>query len=214
VTRRANSALAEQHTGDIEEKLNTVEAFYASYHAPSRFQLCPASQPTHLESILLERGYQQVSGALVQTLDLATFGSEQATSSVAIFDKPNFEWFSVYRAVEKANPDKEKIRTWMLEHIQPKAAFALLHLDGYPAAVGLGVIDAGYLGIFNIATLESFRGRGCASTVLTALASWAKQLQAHTGYLQVANENHRAQKLYQRLGFRTLYTYTYFEKHV
>lgn len=214
VTRRANSVLAEQHKGDLDEKLRAAEDFYASYHEPSRFQLCPASQPTHLESILLERGYQQVSGALVQTLDLATFQSEQPTSDVALFDKPNIEWFSVYRAVEKANSDKEKIRTWMLEHIQPKAVFALLHLDGYPAAVGLGVREAGYVGIFNMATYENCRGRGGASTILSSLLIWAKQLHAHTCYLQVANENHQAQRLYQKLGFRTLYEYTYLEKQV
>ena len=70
VTRRANSVLAETHEGNLEEKLQAVEGFYASYNALSRFQLCPASQPATLESILLERTYQKVSGAKVQTVSL------------------------------------------------------------------------------------------------------------------------------------------------
>ena len=120
----------------------------------------------------------------------------------------------MYRAVEKASLEKEKVRTWMLEHISPKAAFALLYLDNQPAAVGLGVFEDGYLGIFNMATLEAFRGRGGASTILAALIQWAKTQQAHTCYLQVVTENLKAQRIYQQVGFRNLYEYSYFEKAI
>ena len=118
----------------------------------------------------------------------------------------------MYRAVEKASLEKEKVRTWMLENIGPKAAFALLYIDEQPAAVGLGVFEEGHLGIFNMATLEGFRGRGGASTVLAALIQWAKTQQAHTCYLQVVTENLKAQSIYQQVGFRDLYEYSYFEK--
>jgi N-acetylglutamate synthase len=203
VTRRANSVLAENHSGNLEEKLESIQHFYNRFNAKPRFQLCPASQPSNLNDMLLEKGYTKIPGAKVQTLELSSSKFAADVSRVQLLDKPTDEWFSVYRTVEKADAHKEKIRTQMLQCIEPKAAFALLHLDGEPAAVGLGVFEKGYTGIF--------RGRGGASTLLAALAGWAKQQNGHTLYLQVAEENINAQRVYEKLGFRTLYSYWYLE---
>jgi N-acetylglutamate synthase len=211
VTRRANSVLAETHTGDLEKKLESVQNFYNRLNAKPRFQLCPASQPSGLNDVLLGQGYVRVSGANVQTLELAGSTFDADSAQVQLLEKPNAEWFSVYRNVEKADAHKEKIRTQMLQCIESKAAFALLRLGGEPAAVGLGVFEKGYTGIFNMATLQEFRGRGGASTILAALAGWAKEQNGHTLYLQVAEENSNAQRVYEKLGFRTLYSYWYLE---
>lgn len=211
VTRRANSVLAETHEGDLEDKLDSVENFYNRFNAKPRFQLCPASQPSDLNDVLQKRGYAKVSGAKVQTLELAHAKFDADISKVQLIDEPNDEWFAVYRAVEKADAHKEKIRTQMLQCIQPKAAFALLRLDNEPAVVGLGVFENGYTGIFNMATLQNFRGRGGASTILAALAKWGREQNGHTLYLQVSEENVTAQRVYEKIGFRTLYSYWYLE---
>ncbi len=207
VTRRANSVLAETHDGDLEEKLEAVKTFYQRFNAKPRFQLSPASQPSNLHDLLLSQGYAKVSGAKVQTVGLEAFKTNTDITKVQLLDKPNDAWFSVYRKVEKATPHKETIHTQMLQGIKPKAAFALLHLDNEPAAVGLGVFENGYTGIFNMATLGRFRGRGGASTILLALAAWARAQQGHTLYLQVSEENITAQRVYEHLGFKTLYSY-------
>jgi N-acetylglutamate synthase len=211
VTRRANSVLAEKHTGGLESKLKAVSDFYARFNTKPRFQLCPASEPSSLNQLLLEGGYTTIPGAKVQTLALPAFKPVADVTRVQLLAKPNDAWLSVYRAVEKADPHQEKVRTWMLENLQPEAAFALLYLDEEPAAVGLGVFEAGFVGVFSMATLENFRGRGAASTILSTLASWGKNLGAHTLYLQVAQANFKAQSVYENLGFKTLYSYWYLE---
>jgi N-acetylglutamate synthase len=211
VTRRANSVLAEKHTGDLTQKLQAVSDFYARFNAKARFQLCPVSEPSKLNQLLLERGYTKIPGAKVQTLELADFKPQTDITKVQLLSKPNDAWFSVYRRVEKADAQKEKVRTWMLENIQPNAVFALLYLDDTPAAVGLGVVEAGFVGMFNMATLEQFRGRGGASTILSSLAAWGKTLGGHTLYLQVSEDNVKAQSVYENLGFKTLYSYWYLE---
>lgn len=212
VTRRANSVLAEHHQGNLRDKLQYVEDFYQKYGAVSRFQLCPVSQPADLETQLIARGYSKVSGALVQTQKPGHIAKPSQNITVKLNPKANAPWFQVYRTVEKASLQKESVRTWMLEHIRAKAVFAIAYLEAQAAAVGLGVLEHGYLGIFNMATLEPFRGQGCASAILSALSNWAKTYGAHTAYLQVASENHLAQRLYQNLGFTTLYAYNYLEK--
>jgi N-acetylglutamate synthase len=211
VTRRANSVLAETHDGDLEKKLESVESFYKHFNAKPRFQLCPASQPSNLNELLLAKGYTKIPGAKVQTAGLENFKINTDVAKVQLLDKPNDAWFSVYRAVEKADAHKEKIRTQMLQSIESNAAFALLYLDDQPVAVGLGVVEKGYVGMFNMATLESFRGRGGASTILAALAVWGKQQQGHTLYLQVGEENITAQRVYEKVGFKTLHSYWYLE---
>lgn len=211
VTRRANSVLAENHAGDLEKKLESVRTFYNQFNIKPRFQLSPASQPSDLNDRLLNQGYTNIPGAKVQRLELAHTRFDADVSKVQLLEKPSDNWFKVYRAVEKADAHKEKIRTQMLQAIELKTAFALLHLDGEAAAVGLGVFENGYTGIFNMATLEPFRGRGAASTILMALARWGKSQDGHTLYLQVSEENSKAQRVYEKLGFRTLYSYWYLE---
>lgn len=212
VTRRANSVLAETHNGSLEKKLESAKNFYNRFNAKARFQLSPASQPSELTDVLLSQGYTKVSGAKVQTIELQNFKINRDTARVQLLDKPDDAWLSVYRAVEKADGHKEKIRTQMLQSIDSNGAFALLYLDEQPAAVGLGVFENGYTGMFNMATLENLRGRGGASTILSALAVWAKEQQGHTLYLQVGEENITAQRVYEKMGFKTLYSYWYLEQ--
>jgi GNAT superfamily N-acetyltransferase len=76
-------------------------------------------------------------------------------------------------------------------------------------AVGRAVADAGWAGVFGVATLPEARGKGAARTVLAALAGWAGAQQADRMYLQVEGDNVRAHRLYETMGFRELCAYHY-----
>jgi ribosomal protein S18 acetylase RimI-like enzyme len=88
----------------------------------------------------------------------------------------------------------------------------LLRIDGAPAALGLGVVEGDWLGIFCMTTDPGFRRRGAASAILRTLAIWAQLYDARRAYLQVMDQNTAAQALYARVGFETLYHYHYREK--
>ena len=45
--------------------------------------------------------------------------------------------------------------------------------EGQVVALGMGVLEDGWLGIFNMATLPAFRRQGLAGAVLAGLADWA-----------------------------------------
>ena len=87
--------------------------------------------------------------------------------------------------------------------------FVTLYAAGIPAAVGMGVIEAGWLGIFSMATLPAFRRRGAARAILRTLAVWAQLYDAQYAYLQVMAHNTVAQALYAGAGFVTAYGYHY-----
>ena len=216
VTRRANSVLANGHGGryGVDEKLEHARAFYDRWGSKVRFQLNPSSQPPGLDEMLAQRGYVEDGAVHVQTASvddvLASLGDKTA-HRVRLEPAFNASWGTLYAETQSADMDKSEVRRAMFLRVPTPAAYALLELDGEPAAVGLGVLERGHVGVFNMATRPKFRRRGAATAVLRALAEWGRSQGARTMYLQVAEENSGARLTYGRVGFRMLYRYHYRE---
>ncbi len=215
-TRRANSVLAEHYLSDIalDEKINNAEAFYARLGKPARFQLCLASQPSNLDDVLAARGYRYSSGAIVQRTTLTKVLARVVKQNIpdAVIDaRLTTDWLSLYAQSAGIDARVLKAKHTLFQRIPSPTAFVTVRLAGIPASVGLGVVERGQLGIFNMATLPSLRRRGAARDVIHALAIWGAQADAKVMYLQVTEENRAARALYTPLGFETLYTYHYRE---
>jgi ribosomal protein S18 acetylase RimI-like enzyme len=80
---------------------------------------------------------------------------------------------------------------------------------GEPAAVGLGVVNGPWLGIFCMSTRPAARRQGAATALLRTLAIWGGLYDAREAYLQVKQENAAALGVYARAGFVTEYPYFY-----
>ena len=225
VTRRANSVWpnltpGEQALGDqvLEEQLMQVEQFYKQRNLPPRFQICPAMQPAHLDDVLAARGYQSVARTAVQVTELSTI----LTQTPPLQRRPEFKievaeefdepWFAAYTQFEEMPAHEIAGRRAILQAIQPLTGFALLRIGDTPAAVGLGVVEEGWLGIFCMATGPAFRRQGAATALLRTLTIWAQLYDAQQAYLQVMEQNGGAQAVYARAGFQTLYHYHYREQ--
>ena len=59
---------------------------------------------------------------------------------------------------------------------------------------------------------EPQRGKGYGQGICESLLTAAKESGAHTSYLQVIQENHKAINLYKKLGYSTVYSYWYRSK--
>lgn len=214
VTRRANSVLAARHQGalGLDEKIALAEAFYGRRRILCRFQLCPASSPGGLDAELEGRGYAASPPTLVQTAPLDAL-LPLAAGRASVGEAFDEAWLAAYAAGEgESNPAKIAARREMLQRIGPPAGFAALREGGQIAAVALGVVERGHLGIFSVATAPAWRGRGLAAAALGDLAAWARGHGARAAYLQVYSANGPALRLYGRLGFSTLYQYWYRER--
>lgn len=77
---------------------------------------------------------------------------------------------------------------------------------------GYGVINNGYIGIYNIHVEKPFRGKGYGKAVMNSILYEAKKLGAKTAYLQVVKGNSVAENLYNKLGFKEVYCYWYRKK--
>ena len=222
ITRRANSVWPNADAGaaNLEEKLAAVEHHYAALGQPSIFQICGAARPADLDATLARRGYGANSHTFVQTAPIRDL--LQNLPPLRLY--PNFDievseefyddWFALYCLSEEVSGRAAAMRGGILQRIEPAHGFALLHIDGEPAAVGLGVVESGWLGIFCMATLPPFRRRGAAGAILRTLAIWGQLYDAQQAYLQVMQNNPPAQQLYAKAGFATAYHYHYREKRL
>lgn len=216
VTRRANSVLAAREGGalGLDERLALAEAFYGRRGLPCRFQLCPASRPAGLAEALLARGYATTPATNVQVAPIEP-ARAAAAGRARVASELDDAWLAAYVEGEgETSPAKIAARREMLLRIGPAAGFAAIEQGGELAAVALGVVERGWLGVFNVATRPAHRRRGLSRALLGDLAAWGAAQGAARAYLQVYSINGPALSLYGGLGFRTLYQYVYYEKEV
>jgi ribosomal protein S18 acetylase RimI-like enzyme len=215
VTRRANSVWPNQAGNDhtLEEKLALVEDFYARRGCPARYQICPAAQPANLDEILAARGYRSDAYTAVQIASLETVLARTASHPYPVIISETFDgrWFNAYCQAEQVSPQAAEGRRSILQRIEPRTGYALLQSEDQVLAVGLGVVERGWVGLFSFVTLPEFRRQGAATRVIHALAQWGQTHAASQIYLQVMANNAPALALYARLGFETLYYYHYRE---
>jgi N-acetylglutamate synthase len=76
-------------------------------------------------------------------------------------------------------------------------------------AAGLGVLQADYIGLFDIVVDQEYRSRGYGQQIVKSILYWGKQNGAQRSYLQVMLNNPPALRLYSKLGFVEKYQYWY-----
>jgi ribosomal protein S18 acetylase RimI-like enzyme len=214
VTRRANSVLASGDLGrvDVATKLQFAEEFYRRRGLRPRFQVSPATPPA-LVALLDQGGYNIDASTFVQTATVSdVFLRTAGAPSFPVELTASFSdaWLAIDTRSE-GEPQHSSVRRGMLERIGPRTSYALLRIDGTPAAVSLAVLERGWVGVYAVATLPQFRRRGASTVILRALAQWAEEHGAMHMYLAVMERNRTAQSVYERAGFRTSYSYHYRE---
>lgn len=76
-------------------------------------------------------------------------------------------------------------------------------------AVGAGIVDGPWLGVFSMWTRAGRRRRGLAAAVLAELAAWGTREGCRLAYLQVEETNRTGRSVYTKLGFAEAYRYHY-----
>jgi N-acetylglutamate synthase len=212
VTSRGNSVWPNVVSGELalEARVDAVEAFYRARGAPASFQITDAAVPRGLDAHLAACGYVVQSPVVVETIGLEQFRfpgqPPQLTTSVA--SSPSDDWFHV--SVERGRfAGKKEVYAGILRRIGSGAGFAIARVRGKVVAIGLGVVEGQWLGIFNMTTLPEERRQHAASAILGALVGWGSARGATRAYLQVEEENQPARALYEASGFARAYSYHY-----
>jgi len=212
-TRRANSVQAlYPSTLPLDEKIDYCEAQYAARGQNTVFKLTGAEQPPDLEVALIRRGYVQDSSVSIQTRSLFDVTLPETSTRIEIEDCPSEDWLADFCHMRDIEPQYYQVMHTMLSNLVPQSGFFRLLVDHQTAAVGLGVVERGYVGLYDLTTHVSLRKRGYGTQLILSIFKWAQERGAHTAYLQVARGNTPALELYHKLGFREVYRYWYRQK--
>lgn len=198
VTRRANSGLP--LTPLTDGHLDAVTAFY---RARGGRPLLQVSDPD-LADALAALGWHGVSPTLVMT------GALPDGDAALVEPTPSESWLTAWWSVDGGTPAGLDVARQCLAGIgSPTGYAAVVRENGQVVAVGRGVVQQGWLGVFAMGVLPDHRRRGLGRQVLGALGAWGAALGASRAYLQVEVGNTAARSLYAHAGLEPAYDYRY-----
>jgi ribosomal protein S18 acetylase RimI-like enzyme len=213
-TRRANSVLplyaaAELlDAADLLERVEACEALYRRRGLPVIFKLTPESRPAGLDALLEARGYRAEARTGVQTLEPVP--AVEAPAGLEVRSEPDADWLDGMARMSALTGERRARHEQILAAIAPERGFANLRgEDGTVLACGLGVVQMGWLGLFDIVVDPAARGRGLGECLVRGLLAWGRGAGARASYLQVMLDNAPALRLYARVGYRPAYEYWY-----
>lgn len=208
-TRRANSVnILGPSSIPVEEKVDHCEHVYAREGLPAIFKFAGTPATAELDRLLDTRGYQSDGKTLVLTRNLdgldpiprTGFRSEPELSET---------WCDLAIEMTGVTGDRAPYLRSILANIAPMRCFGSIWDGAQPAAIGLAVVERGWVGLFDIVTAPKFRRQGHGTALVRNLLGWSKDAGAGNAYLQVFHENNAAIRLYDHLGFHYSYQYWY-----
>ncbi|MEK5438688.1 MULTISPECIES: GNAT family N-acetyltransferase [Paenibacillus] len=212
-TKRANSVNPlygeKSSLADLTNQIKLAEQYYKDAGLKPVFKITPYIQPANLDEALAERGYTVVEPSSVRLLELEGLATPDLRYEIQVQESLTEEWLNAFTKLSALSKDNGSTLTRMLSACLLQQGYILLINNGVPTACGLGVIQNGYIGLFDIITASDQRRQGMAEQLLLALLHWGKTQGATTAFLQVVQANTGASALYDKLGFKEIYQYWY-----
>ena len=210
VTRRANSVLPLGPPGlDLSTAIEFAIEFYTSRDLIPRFQVSEASLPVDLDSALNNLGFAKVFPVEVWTAEISALLELQPSRETKYLNEVTDEWIDTYLRASEYDAATMSVRKSIIERTNQPHILVQANGTDSVDAVGFGVVEGNWLGVFNIGTRPEKRNTGAATAINHALGRWGSELGATRVYLQVETNNSIAKSLYGKLGFAHAYTYWY-----
>lgn len=208
-TKRANSVNPLFASSmDVGEKVDTCERLYVERGLPPVFRLTSFSSPAGLDEVLERRNYQKVAPTSVLHLDLKGY-TVQSTPSAELRHEQLEDWLDIFCRFSGSPVEKHQAHKKILQAIPGKRFLASLTDAGQVVACGLGVLENGCFGLFDLITDPQWRNEGYGTLLVSSLLRWAQGEGSLHAYLQVVKSNALARRLYAKFGFREAYPYWY-----
>lgn len=209
-TKRANSInLLYSSTLDLVEKITYCKSYYESLNLPVVYKITSDEAFTDIDEKLESFQYKKIDETSVQLLDLSLVEAPFNSNSL-VSERLSEEWISGFaKSVGIKDEVTKKTLSSMLHNINNKTIFITHKVNGISVGFGYGVVDNGYIGIFDIVVHKDYRGKGYGNAVMNKILESGKNLGAECAYLQVVVGNTVAEKMYKQLGFIEKYRYWY-----
>lgn len=194
---------------DMEDRVVAAEAAFAAQGlkvALRQSPLCPPSLPATLERLGWHKGYE----TLVMTANLDGLDLDGGIDHLPIHDINRFAEACV--RIDEARDTTPETVAGIISSIQPATGLFLMESETGPSAVGICVQDNDLAGLQQVVVEKSMRRRGIGREMVSSALRWARLRGARQAWLQVLAKNAGARQLYDAMGFKTAYSYTYWQK--
>lgn len=204
---------------EVESQVDAVIEYFKQRKIPFSWWIDPTSRPDTLEDVLLSRGFAKDEWAMpAMAIDLRTLDEqllEKATHrSTATIQPVQTEtelkdWLDIVAKAFEFHPQTvEAFHELHSFHLHRGTASNIINfiasIDGTPAGASSIIFSTGLAGLYNVATLNEYRGKGIGTAVSIAPLLVAKDQGYEIGNLQSSQMGFH---LYQRIGFKTYFEY-------
>ena len=215
--RRSNSlSLYPYADFEAEELITAVEKFYSERDAAPIVKIVrpkgiAIEALKGIDSALQLKGYEKQAPTFSMLLDLSSMSAMRVSVKAAPIETVDAgSWLQSWYALTARPLEKMQSHKALLE----KSALSHRYLLGYESggavvSSGMAVCANQTMGLFGISTAIEHRKRGYALATIASLLKWGREKGARFAYLQVEESNQAAVKLYQKLGFKSSYSYWY-----
>lgn len=200
-------------TRAYEDKIVYCEEKFASRHLPCVFKMT-ANVASSLDQQLALKGYEMAGKTRIMECSLSPYHGQrtEATEQTRITLSHTLEesWLEAFLDLDGMEERQEaNMARSMLEAIRNPVYCAAVYEQGSIVGCGLGVLEDGKIGLYDIRVKEGMRKLGIGSAICRAIMEEGARNGADTAYLQVGASNRAALALYESLGFTEVYTYWY-----
>lgn len=223
-SRRSNSVQSLYNPATdqaLNARLDLCEGVYAARGLSPIFRITPVSPP-ELSQVLGSRGYRQegesvtlvrsLSSVDPQALQPSGFDDEAPGARVLLserLERDGEEWLQGVTEIRGRPPATIAIFRDLLSNIITRSCFVLLKAEDRSAACAMGVLQQNWVGIYEVARADGFRGRGYGRAALALVEDWAAAYGTTHAYLACEATNRPALQMYQDAGYEELYRYWY-----
>ncbi len=194
----------------IDERLKACDAVFAEAGLPMIVRITPFTLPEGLDTLLARQGLKRFDDTRVMVLaDLASL-ADAAIPPDAEFHATGLEAFAQRVGSLRGSPLSQRQAHGQRLLNSPVPFHAVeMHVGSELVACGQFAIEGPLVGLYDVFTAATSRGRGYAGHLCRHLLQLAHTRGARHAYLQVDGDNHAARTVYERLGFTDAYAYHY-----
>lgn len=196
----------------LEQKLALAEQVFREAGLPMVVRITRFTQPEDLDAQLAARGWQAVDDTRVMVCPQLPPAPPPEPPRGTRWQRLAPADFAEAVGALRGSPPSQRTA-----HAQRLLASPVLYqgfvlrreADAAVIACGQFAREAELVGLYDVFTAESERGRGLARLLCERLLALAAQEGARVAYLQTEADNHAARAIYHRLGFSDQYRYHY-----
>jgi ribosomal protein S18 acetylase RimI-like enzyme len=213
-TKRANSInLLYKSKINLEEKIEYCRNLYSQNNLPAIYKLLECDEHKIIDNELETLSYEKLDITSVQICNNLKI-LDNDFDKIIINDIFTDEWVNGFIECNNIKFEYTETLKVMLKNTIGNKIIIAKKIGDETIGCGYGVIENGYIGIFDIVVKESRRGNGYGKEIVQTILSEAGKIGVKKSYLQVVNNNEIAKNIYKKLGYEEKYKYWYRKKEI